>query len=122
MVLDFSFLDSQPGRDAPETRNRDGQTPTNPDRLPQTPPEPGKAEKVLQIKADQAAAEKEYCSGVLKEYQRNIKLSEQYRSEILKGAKAGTDIKELFLKAAEVISLLTSDKLFYNQLKDTVKR
>ncbi len=48
------------------------------------------------------------------EYQKNILISDSLRCEINKGLKAGEDIYSLFLKALKVISLMTSDTVFYD--------
>lgn len=63
----------------------------------------------------QARAEEIY-----KEYQKNIMLSSQIQTEILKGLKAGEDIKPLFLKAIKVISLMTSNSVYYNQVEKAI--
>lgn len=58
---------------------------------------------------------------VYAEYQNNIKLSSQTQTEILKGLKAGEDITTLFLKGCKVISLMTSNSLFYEQAREDIK-
>ena len=50
-------------------------------------------------------------------YQNNIKLSQLKRSSILKGLASGEDIYSLFLEAIEIISLMTEDKSYYDQIK-----
>lgn len=59
-------------------------------------------------------------SAVYREYQKNIKLSGQLRTEITKGVKQGEDIASLFLKAVKVISLMTSNDMYYNQIRDEI--
>lgn len=54
---------------------------------------------------------------VYREYQKNIKSSEQLRTDILKGAQAGEPATALLLKAVECISLMTGDKPFYSQIE-----
>lgn len=71
---------------------------------------------ILQRESDERKAEKERYKRAYSEYGKNIKASEAGRSEILKGVKNGEDLTTLFLKAAEVISLMTGDKVFYSQI------
>lgn len=75
----------------------------------------------LQRIANVSKAEKERASVICREYQENIKLSDQLQAEILKGAKQGENIYSLFLKAAQVISLMTSNTEFCSQLSDDVR-
>lgn len=76
---------------------------------------------ILQRQADANKAEKERALAVYGEYQKNIKLSGQLQTDILKGAKLGEDIYSLFLKAVQAISLMTSNTVFYNQLNDDIR-
>lgn len=76
---------------------------------------------MLQRQADANKAEKERALAVYREYQKNIKLSGQLQADILKGAKRGEDIYSLFLKAAQAISLMTSNTAFYSQLNDDIR-
>ena len=63
----------------------------------------------------------ERAKQVYKTHQENIIKSDTLRTEILKGVKSGQDITDLFLKAVETISLMTSDTVFYNQIKEDIK-
>ena len=76
---------------------------------------------ILQRQADANKAEKERALAVYREYQENIKRSGQLQTDILKGAKRGEDIYSLFLKAVQAISLMTSNTVFYSQLKDDIR-
>ena len=76
---------------------------------------------ILQRQADANKAEKERALAVYREYQKNIKLSGQLQTDILKGAKRGEDIYSLFLKAVQAISLMTSNTVFYNQLNYDIR-
>lgn len=50
-----------------------------------------------------------------------IKQSEKLRRQILKACNGKElDYRTLFLQAAECISLMTGDKVFYNQIRDKV--
>ena len=62
----------------------------------------------------------EQALSVYREYQRNKIESELLTAEILKGLKAGEDMKSLFLTAMKVISLLTHNELLYRQAADDV--
>ena len=54
---------------------------------------------------------------VYKTHQEAIKKSECLQCEILKGVSNNDDFVKLFLKACEVISLITGTKEFYTQIK-----
>ena len=71
----------------------------------------------LQRKADQNKAEIDRNLEVYRTYQENIKRSGQLQTDILKGVQAGEDIYSLFLKAAQAISCMTSNKTFYSQVE-----
>lgn len=75
----------------------------------------------LQIKADQNKTEKDYALEVYGEYQKNIRISSHLQTEIIKGVNNGDDIYELFLKACKIISLMTSDIVFYKQIIDDMR-
>lgn len=55
-----------------------------------------------------------------RKYQDNIRASEQYRAEILKGVRAGESIEPLFIKACKVISLMTAEPVFAEQIEQDV--
>lgn len=76
---------------------------------------------ILQREADAIKHERERAVAVYGEYQKNIKLSGQLQTDILKGAKRGEDIYSLFLKAVQAISLMTSNTVFYSQLNDDIR-
>ena len=77
--------------------------------------------RILQRQADANKEEKERAIAVYREYQENIKLSGQLQTDILKGVKRGESIYSLFLMAVQAISLMTSNTVFYNQLKSDIK-
>ena len=76
---------------------------------------------ILQRQADANKAERERALAVYREYQKNIKLSGQLQTDILKGVKRGEDIYSLFLKAVKAISLMTSNTVFYSQLEGDIR-
>ena len=61
------------------------------------------------------------CREVYKKYQDARKISQCLQWEIMKGVNNSEDIKELFLKATETISLLTGTKSFYTQIEKQIK-
>lgn len=77
--------------------------------------------RILQRQADANKEEKERAIAVYREYQENIKLSGQLQTDILKGVKRGENIYSLFLMAVQAISLMTSNTVFYSQLKSDIK-
>ena len=74
----------------------------------------------LLIKAQEQTAEKQRTIDIYKEYQSNTIKSSQLQAEILKGLNAGEDITTLFLKAAQAISAMTNNSVFYNEIKERV--
>lgn len=58
---------------------------------------------------------------VYRTYQENTLISSTLQTQILKGLTAGEDVYSLFLKAAKVISLMTSNSLFYSQTEEDIK-
>jgi|GEM_PF-4957372 len=58
---------------------------------------------------------------VYKAHQEAIKKSEVLQCEILKGMNSNEDITTLFLKACEVVSLITGTKEFYTQIKRKIE-
>lgn len=50
-------------------------------------------------------------------FQDNIRRAGHLRAEILKGLDSGEPIETLFLKAAECISKMTCEELFYKTVK-----
>lgn len=75
----------------------------------------------LQRELNKRNKEIERAKQVYEVHQENTKKAETLRKEILKGVRAGQDITPLFLKAVEIISLTTSDTVFYNQIKEDIK-
>lgn len=71
----------------------------------------------LQALSNKNRANLEEAARIRGEYQKNILISDGLRCEINKGLKTGEDIYSLFLKAAKVISLMTSDTVFYDVAK-----
>lgn len=122
MDLDFSELDKLAYRSPAEPFGEAGQHKST--QKKENPaeglPEPATGIRKLQRKAAKNKEEKELALEAYQAYQSNIRTAEQLRAEILKGAKTGESIYTLFMKAAEAISRMTSDALFYRQLKDDI--
>ena len=74
----------------------------------------------LLLKAKEQTAEKQRTIDIYKEYQSNTIKSSQLQAAILKGLNAGEDITALFLKAAQAISAMTNNSVFYNEIKERV--
>lgn len=77
--------------------------------------------KQLFLQADRAKEEHQRNEEIFQTYQTNIKKSSQLQREILKGVKNGESIYDLFLKAAEAISLMTSNRGFADQIGEDLK-
>ena len=67
--------------------------------------------------ADQKGGELERAREVYRIYQENIKRAQTLQQEISKGVTLAEDVYTLFLKAAEAISLMTSNMVFYNHVE-----
>lgn len=75
----------------------------------------------LQRQADQNKAEQDRIKEAYWQQQENIIKSNQLQAEILKGARAGESVYNLFLKASKAITLMTGNTVFYSQLKDDIR-
>lgn len=75
------------------------------------------------VKQEQLQKELEYLRNaptkkeMLAEYESNRRKASQLQADILKGANAGEDIYTLFLQAVQVISLMTGNVPYYEQIK-----
>lgn len=74
----------------------------------------------LLLKAKEQTAEKQRTIDIYKEYQSNTIKSSQLQAEILKGLNAGEDITTLFLKAAQAISAMTDNDIFYKEAEERI--
>ena len=61
---------------------------------------------------------KEINLEMYREYQKNIRLSEELLHEIVIGVKNEENLYTLFLKAAEAIGYMTGDGIFFSQVRD----
>ncbi|MBZ9624390.1 hypothetical protein G9F71_016175 [Clostridium sp. FP2] len=64
--------------------------------------------------------QEEMVQAIFKEYQENIRKSGMLRSTINIEVDNGMDVKRLLLMACECISLMTGDKLFYQNIKGKI--
>jgi hypothetical protein len=59
---------------------------------------------------------------IYEKHQQNTLITEQLRSELIKGIAQGEDTAGLFLKAMKCISLMTGDTVAYTQTAADIKR
>lgn len=71
----------------------------------------------LQNKADNVKKQIEMSNQVLKEYQENKRKCTMLLTEIEKGVNTGEDIQLLFLKAIQIIGLMTSERTLYTRIE-----
>lgn len=129
MKLDFSALESEQKNSAKRRIsdfNEAGDIETHEkDKTPEN-------DKIIAIRGDERAEQlsvsyqqekraQELMVQVYREYQRNIRLSEKLRTEILKDSEAGKPLINLLLKAAKCISLMTADSVFFYQLESNLR-
>ena len=122
IILDFNGLFEKTATNAPETPVEPRTEKRNIIRPLEEKPDTAAIQPAngLLIKAQKQAAEKQRTIGIYKEYQSNAIKSSQLQAEILKGLNTGEDITALFLKAAQAISAMTNDSVFYKQVKESV--
>lgn len=119
MELDFSKIDNlgSPQKPASEPKG------VNHGSKAKKPVE-GKKEpqaQALQRKANDRKKQLEDSAGILKEYQKNKRLTNELVAEITKGIQQGADIHGLFLKAVEALALTTNDTLLYDNARQNLK-
>lgn len=122
MELDFSRIDSigKPQKPASEPKEVNHSKPLKTDKTPLE----GKIEphtQALQRKADNRHKQLEDSARVLKEYQKNKRLTTELVTEITKGVQQGADIYDLFLKAVEALAYATNDKALHKRIRDNLK-
>lgn len=107
MNINFDILDeiAEPIKKEIKEQNKPKKIDTGSDNL------------ILERQAKEQQKKTEFHAAIMKEYQENIRRSQHIRAEINKDIKQGKDPKAILIKAIECISLLTGDKLFYNQNK-----
>ena len=87
-------------------------------------PAEGKIEprtQALQRKADNRQKQLEDSARVLKEYQKNKRLTTSIVAEINHGLQQGLDIYDLFLKAVEALALVTNDTARYERTRNNLE-
>ncbi len=75
---------------------------------------PPSAESVTEALQKRVAA-------IYKAQQQNIQAAGQYTTEMLKGIKQGENIYNLFLKAVNIIGLMTGDTVIHTQAAEDIK-
>lgn len=122
MELDFSKIDSLGSPQKPSIAPKEANH-SKPLKTDKTPLE-GKIEpqaQSLQRKADNRQKQIEDSARVLKEYQKNKRLTNELVTEITKGVQQGADIYDLFLKAVEALAYATNDKALHKRIRDNLK-
>ena len=122
MKLDFSGLMNTKNNDVQADLRKDKEAAyINTNEKQEKPLERQTGAKKL-INAYQAEeADSRRAAAVYKTYQDNIKRAGTLRTEIIKGVQRGESKTSLFLKAVEVIGLMTNDNVFVQQVKDDVR-
>lgn len=122
MELDFSKIDNlgNPQKSASDPKE------ANHSKPPKTAKKPAEGKKepqaqALQRKANDRKKQLEDSAGILKEYQKNKRLTNEIVAEITKGIQQGADIHGLFLKAVEALALTTNDTLLYDNARQNLK-
>lgn len=114
MQLDFTGLDKIAFTDFTEATETPQDAP-QPKGGIDTPPGEKMQDGQLQRAADQRKQALKSAADVYKRYQDNIRATELLQAEILKGVKAGEDLRPLFLKAVKALSLTVNCDLLYTQ-------
>lgn len=105
--LDEGQKPNKPAKNAPQSIAADA-----PQELPA---------KTLIRQAEREQENRKREQEIYRDYQANIRRSEQLQTEIFKGLKAGEDIYSLFLKAAEAIGAMTGNSGFLPQIAEDLK-
>lgn len=122
MDLDFSKIDSLGSPQKPASEPKE----VNHSKTLKTAKTPleGKIEphtQALQRKADNRHKQLEDSARVLKEYQKNKRLTNELVTEITKGLQQGIDIYDLFLKAVEALALTTNNHDLTARSKEAIQ-
>lgn len=122
MELDFSKIDNLGNPQKPASEPKE----VNHSKTLKTAKKPTEGKKepqaqALQRKANDRKKQLEDSAGILKEYQKNKRLTNELVAEITKGIQKGADIHGLFLKAVEALALTTNDTLLYDNARQNLK-
>ena len=122
MELDFSKIDNLGNPQKPASEPKE----VNHSKTLKTAKKPTEGKKepqaqALQRKANDRKKQLEDSAGILKEYQKNKRLTNELVAEITKGIQQGADIHGLFLKAVEALALTTNDTLLYDNARQNLK-
>lgn len=122
MKLDFSGLMNTKNNDVQADLRKDKEAAyINTNEKQEKPLEGNTGAKKL-INAYRAEeADSRRAAAIYKTYQDNIKRAGTLRTEIIQGVQRGESKTSLFLKAVEVIGLMTNDNVFVQQVKDDVR-
>lgn len=118
MELDFSKLDAL----TPFTGDfKEGESKTTPKNKNAIQGNLEGLQGIAKIKLEREQADNTRTAEVYKQYQQNIARSGRLRTEIIKGVKRGESPYRLLLKAIECISLMTSDTVILNTVREDIK-
>ena len=122
MELDFSKIDNLGSSQKPASEPKE----VNHSKPLKTAKKPAEGKKepqaqALQRKANDRKKQLEDSAGILKEYQKNKRLTNEIVAEITKGIQQGADIHGLFLKAVEALALTANDTLLYDNARQNLK-
>lgn len=120
MELDFSKIDNLGSSQKPASEPKEVNH-SKPLKTAKKPAEGKKEPQALQRKANDRKKQLEDSAGILKEYQKNKRLTNEIVAEITKGIQQGADIHGLFLKAVEALALTTNDTLLYDNARQNLK-
>ena len=122
MKLDFSGLMNTKNNDVQADLRKDKEAAYRNTNEKQEKPLEGNTGAKKLINAYRAEeADSRRAAAIYKTYQDNIKRAGTLRTEIIKGVQRGESKTSLFLKAVEVIGLMTNDNVFVQQVKDDVR-
>lgn len=122
MAYDFSFLEELNSDFSDKKEQTDGNTEkaiktlTGPNKAVQ-----GHNEEAALTPRKERQRDALRAKAIYKEYGEAIRESDQIRAEIMQGLKQGTAPEILLLKAMKCISVITGDRLFYEQGKSYIQ-
>ena len=120
MDLDFSKIDSLGSPQKPANEPKE----VNHSKTLKTAKKPAESKpeaQSLQRKADHRKQQLAISANVLKEYQKNKRLTTSIVAEINHGLQQGLDIYDLFLKAVEALAYATNDTALYERIRNNLK-
>jgi hypothetical protein len=114
---EIGHVEAQEGAQQAEGKEKSIEAPKALKKARRRPTEP--QERVLTL--EEGARQQQAARDALKEYQKNIQLSEAIVDEITQEVKQGKDIYTLFLKAVYAIGCMTGNELLYQAIQEDVR-